>query len=90
MASNEYHYRVIWSPEDAEHVGLCSEFPSLSWLAPAPEAALTGIRKLIHEAAGKCNPRKRQSHNLDSSAVVGGPNQCRFVKEKLPSEAKAQ
>jgi hypothetical protein len=53
MASNEYHYRVIWSPEDAEHVGLCSEFPSLSWLAPAPEAALTGIRKLIHEAAGE-------------------------------------
>ncbi|MGV7292077.1 antitoxin HicB, partial [Mycobacterium kansasii] len=31
---NEYHYtyRVEWSPEDGEWVGLCAEFPSLSWL----------------------------------------------------------
>jgi predicted HicB family RNase H-like nuclease len=27
-------------------VGLCAEFPSLSWLAPTPEAALRGIRKV--------------------------------------------
>jgi hypothetical protein len=46
-ANDEYHYRVIWSPEDDEHVGLCSEFPSLSWLAPTPEGALVGIRRLI-------------------------------------------
>ena len=25
-------YRVTWSPEDNEHLGLCAEFPSLSWL----------------------------------------------------------
>jgi predicted HicB family RNase H-like nuclease len=28
-------------------VGLCAEFPSLSWLALTPEAALKGIRKVV-------------------------------------------
>ena len=46
---NHYTYRVTWSPEDGEHVGLCVEFPSLSWLAPTPEKALAGIRKMVDE-----------------------------------------
>jgi predicted HicB family RNase H-like nuclease len=45
--ADKYTYRVTWSEEDAEHLGLCSEFPSLSWLAASPEAALKGIRKLV-------------------------------------------
>jgi predicted HicB family RNase H-like nuclease len=49
MSVDHYTYRVTWSPEDGEHVGLCVEFPSLSWLAPEPEAALTGIRHLVAE-----------------------------------------
>jgi predicted RNase H-like HicB family nuclease len=32
---------------DEEYVGLCAEFPSLSWLASTPEAALRGIRKVV-------------------------------------------
>jgi predicted HicB family RNase H-like nuclease len=47
---DHYTYRVTWSAEDGEHVGLCAEFPSLSWLAKTPEAALRGIRKLVVEA----------------------------------------
>jgi predicted HicB family RNase H-like nuclease len=47
--NNHYTYRVTWSPEDDEHVGLCSEFPSLSWLAATPEKALAGIRKVVAE-----------------------------------------
>lgn len=50
MSIDHYTYRVTWSPEDGEHVGLCIEFPSLSWLAHTPNAALTGIRKLVAEA----------------------------------------
>lgn len=50
MSIDHYTYRVTWSPEDGEHVGLCAEFPSLSWLAPNPEKALTGIRQVITEA----------------------------------------
>lgn len=49
MSSDHYTYRVTWSAEDREHVGLCAEFPSLSWLAPTPEEALTGIRKLVKD-----------------------------------------
>lgn len=48
--SDHYTYRVTWSAEDREHVGLCVEFPSLSWLARTPEEALAGIRKMVREA----------------------------------------
>lgn len=49
MGNDRYTYRVTWSAEDEEHVGLCAEFPSLSWLAPTPEGALAGIRQLVAE-----------------------------------------
>lgn len=44
---DRYTYRLTWSEEDQEHVGLCAEFPSLSWLDKTPEKALAGIRKLV-------------------------------------------
>ena len=47
--SDHYTYRVTWSAEDGEHVGLCAEFPSLSRLAPTPEQALAGIRRVVRE-----------------------------------------
>ena len=50
MSVDHYTYRVTWSAEDGEHVGLCAEFPSLSWLAKTPEAALKGIRRVVAEA----------------------------------------
>ena len=49
LKNDHYTYRVTWSDEDNEHVGLCAEFPSLSWLAATPEAALKGIRKTVAE-----------------------------------------
>jgi predicted HicB family RNase H-like nuclease len=47
MANDRYTYRVTWSEEDEEYVGICVEFPSLSWLAQTPEDALNGIRKVV-------------------------------------------
>jgi len=47
MNIDHYTYRVTWSPDDSEHVGLCIEFPSLSWLAQTPQDALSGIRKIV-------------------------------------------
>ena len=44
---DHYTYRVTWSAEDEEYVGLCAEFPGLSWLAPTPDAAFAGIRRLV-------------------------------------------
>ncbi len=50
MEHTKYTYRVIWSAEDAEHVGLCTEFPSLSWLDPDPTKALAGILDVVQTA----------------------------------------
>ncbi|MCA8112949.1 toxin-antitoxin system HicB family antitoxin [Burkholderia cepacia] len=47
MTQDHFTYRVTWSPENGEHVGLCAEFPSLSWLDATPESALAGIRRLV-------------------------------------------
>ncbi|NLF12347.1 MAG: type II toxin-antitoxin system HicB family antitoxin [Anaerolineaceae bacterium] len=47
LKDDRYTYRVTWSEEDGEYVGLCAEFPSLSWLASTPESALEGIRQLV-------------------------------------------
>ncbi|MYC35852.1 MAG: toxin-antitoxin system HicB family antitoxin [Chloroflexi bacterium] len=49
MNPDHYAYRVIWSAEDEEYVGLCSEFPSLSWLEPTPDEAFSGIRRVVAE-----------------------------------------
>ena len=45
----KYTYRVMWSEEDQDFVGLCAEFPSLSWLASTPEKALRGIGSVVKD-----------------------------------------
>ena len=49
IKNDRYTYRVTWSEEDQEYVGLCAEFPSLSWLASTYVKALQGIRAAINE-----------------------------------------
>jgi predicted RNase H-like HicB family nuclease len=49
--TDRFTYRVTWSAEDREYVGMCVELPSLSWLATTPEAALSGIRKVVRDVA---------------------------------------
>lgn len=56
--SNHYTYRITWSLEDREYVGLCVEFPSLSWLAATPEKALAGIRKTVAEVVADMKKNK--------------------------------
>jgi len=61
LRGSQRSYRIIWSPEDGEYVGLCAEYPSLSWLAKAPEAALAGIRKVVGEVVADmrtCDPKE--------------------------------
>lgn len=50
LMNDHFTYRVTWSEEDGEYLGLCAEFPSLSWLASEPEATLQGIRQAVEEA----------------------------------------
>ena len=43
----KYTYRVVWSEDDQEYVGLCAEFSSLSFLAQTQAAALSGICRTV-------------------------------------------
>lgn len=58
-------YWVSWSVDDNEYVGLCAEFPSLSWMAPTPDEAFSGIRRLVSdclmdmETTGETPPKPR-------------------------------
>lgn len=63
---DRYTYRVTWSEEDGEHVGLCVEFPSLSWLEKTPEKALQGIRRLVKE----CVADMRKSHEVAPEPIA--------------------
>ena len=47
MDSKQYTYRVKWSAEDNGYVGLCAEFPSLSWLDADQSKAFSGIEELV-------------------------------------------
>ena len=49
MNARHYAYRVLWSEQDQEFVGLCAEFPSLSWLDRDQAQALAGIVRLVQD-----------------------------------------
>ena len=75
VENDRYTYRVTWSEEDREYVGLCAEFPSLSWLARSQEAALRGIRKVVAEAR-----RDMESNNETvPEPLAGRRNSGRFL-----------
>jgi predicted HicB family RNase H-like nuclease len=57
LQNDRYTYRVTWSEEDHEYVGLCAEFPSLSWLEPSPEETLKGIRQTVAQVVADLEAR---------------------------------
>lgn len=93
-ASNDrYTYRVTWSEEDKEHVGLCAEFPSLSWLASSPEAALRGIRAVVADAvkdmraSGESVPEPLASRDFSGKFLVRVPPQIHRLLAVEAAEA---
>ncbi|MBN1602233.1 MAG: toxin-antitoxin system HicB family antitoxin, partial [Chitinispirillaceae bacterium] len=90
LQNDHYSYRVIWSEEDKEYVGLCTEFSSLSWLDESPEAALRGIRKLVAEVIEDMRKNKETvpepitSKHYSGKFIVRVPPQ---VHRKLAIEA---
>jgi predicted HicB family RNase H-like nuclease len=77
--SDRYTYRITWSEDDREYIGLCAEFPSLSWLAPTQEAALAGIRKLVADiiremrSKGESPPQPLSNKKFSGKFVVRIP-----------------
>ena len=76
MDTDSYTYRVAWSADDGEHVGLCREFPSMSWLAQTPGEALAGIRRLVDEVvidmgrSGEQGPKPRVDRGGDPAGLT--------------------
>jgi predicted RNase H-like HicB family nuclease len=58
LSNDHYTYRVTWSEEDSEYVGLCAELPGLSWLASSPETALRGIRRVVSDVVADMRKTK--------------------------------
>ncbi|MBT5290878.1 MAG: toxin-antitoxin system HicB family antitoxin [Thiotrichales bacterium] len=49
VQTDKYTYRVSYSEDDKEYVGLCAELPSLSWLDASRNEAFSGIQDLVSE-----------------------------------------
>ncbi len=60
LKNDHYTYRVTWTEEDGEYIGLCAEFPSLSWLASKPEDALRGIRQVVADVVADLHANGEQ------------------------------
>ena len=52
----QYTFRVIWSEEQGRFIGLCDEFPDLSWPASTREDALLLIQMLVKAASTEPRP----------------------------------
>ncbi len=90
---DKYTYRVLWSEEDKDYIGLCAEFPSLSWLSPTPDSALKGIRKTVKEVlkdmidCGESPPEALSSRKFSGKFVVRIPPE---LHRNLALEAQEQ
>lgn len=68
---DRYTYRVIWSEDDREFVGLCAEFPSLSWLSAEREDALRGIVQLVRDTVADLDNDEETPLPLTERAYSG-------------------
>ena len=77
-----YTYRVTWSEEDHEHVALCAEFPSLSFLAATQSKALHGLTKLVGEVVEDMEQNKEPIPEPISQKNYSGKFQVRIPPEQ--------
>ena len=93
IQSDRYTYKITWSEEDKEYVGLCVEFPSLSWLAESQESALKGIRKVVEkvikdmETSGESPPEPISCRKFSGKFVVRIPPE---IHRSLAIEAEEE
>lgn len=81
LKNDLYTYRVTWSGEDQEYVGLCTEFPSLSWLDESQELALKGIRELVADTIKDMKENKEKIPEPFSTREYSGKFMVRIPPE---------
>lgn len=91
MVNYEYYtYRIIWSVEDEEFVGLCAEYPSLSYLDQNRYKALEGITNLVKEVVADIEASGEEIPEPISQRKYSGKFQVRIppdLHRKLVMEA---
>ena len=88
--TDKFTYRVTWSEEDGEFVGLCSEFPALSWLSKTRAKALAGIEKLVAEVVRDMHARGEDVPEPIATRTFSGSFKVRIppdLHRKLALEA---
>ena len=80
--SNFYTYRVTWSEEDGEHVALCTEFPSLSYLDGNANVALQGIIDLVADVVEDMKAQNEPIPEPIAKKNYSGKFQVRITPEK--------
>jgi predicted HicB family RNase H-like nuclease len=76
-----YTYRVIWSEEDREFIGLCAEFPSLSHLDESQLEALTGITSLVADVVSDMHSSGETPPQPIADRTYSGRFQVRITPE---------
>jgi predicted HicB family RNase H-like nuclease len=93
MDHKRFTYRIVWSDEDQEFVGLCTEFPSLSWLHATMEGALKGIVRLVAEvvadmeSAGEDVPQPISARSYSGKFLVRIPPERHRMLAQEAAEA---
>ncbi|VAW45471.1 hypothetical protein MNBD_GAMMA04-1028 [hydrothermal vent metagenome] len=77
-----YTYRVTWSEEDGEHVALCAEFPSLSYLAGTPAKALSSMLDMVKEVIADMEANGEDVPEPFSDKTYSGKFQVRIPPEQ--------
>jgi predicted HicB family RNase H-like nuclease len=80
--SEFYTYRITWSEEDGEHIGLCVEFPSLSYLDKDMVKSLKGIQKLVSDVIADMKKNKEEVPEPLSKKEFSGKFIIRLTPEK--------
>lgn len=81
LKDDRYTYRVTCSEDNQEYVGLCAEFSSLSWLAPTPEPALKGIRKVVADVVNDM-----RDHGEEPPAAIASRRYSGKFMVRVPPE----
>ena len=87
---DHYSYRVTWSVEDSEFVGLCAEYPSLSYLDEDRYAAIEGITNLVKDIVADLEANGEKIPEPIAERSYSGKFQVRIPPElhrKLAIEA---
>ncbi|OWQ92209.1 toxin-antitoxin system HicB family antitoxin [Roseateles aquatilis] len=81
------------SAEEGEHVGLCTEFPSLSWLARTPQEALKGVYRVVEDVVADMRAQGEDIPEAIADRLFSGKFAVRIPPDpyrRLTLQARAQ